>query len=87
MRRQQGIVRLRSQATTWSISIASAARKRSSAYILRRAKSLGFRLPDEFEDRYGYNNGPRASPVIDGDSVYTYGAEGKLHRLQTATGK
>ena len=23
-------------------------------------------IPPSFEDRYGYNNGPRASPVIDG---------------------
>jgi outer membrane protein assembly factor BamB len=40
-----------------------------------------------FEDRYGYNNGPRSSPVIDGDRVYTMGAEGKLHCLQLASGK
>src|SRR5262249_21757457 len=25
-----------------------------------------FSYPTQFEDRYGYNNGPRASPVIDG---------------------
>ena len=25
-----------------------------------------FRYPTDFEDRYGYNNGPRSSPVIDG---------------------
>ena len=43
---------------------------------------LGVQLPTQFEDRYGYNNGPRASPVIDGDRVYTYGAEGKLHCLE-----
>ena len=41
-----------------------------------------FAYPTQFEDRYGYNNGPRASPVIDGDRVYTYGAEGKLHCLR-----
>ncbi|MBI3471222.1 MAG: PQQ-like beta-propeller repeat protein [Candidatus Solibacter usitatus] len=40
-----------------------------------------------FEDRYGYNNGPRASPVIDGDRVYTYGAQGKLHCLKLDTGQ
>lgn len=40
-----------------------------------------------FEDRYGYNNGPRASPLIDGDRVYTIGAQGVLHCLQLATGK
>lgn len=40
-----------------------------------------------FEDRYGYNNGPRASPVMEGGRVYTFGAEGKLHCLQLSTGK
>ena len=46
-----------------------------------------FSYPTQFEDRYGYNNGPRASPVIDGDHVYTYGAEGKLHALKLETGQ
>ena len=46
-----------------------------------------FRYSTQFEDRYGYNNGPRASPVIDGDRVYTYGAEGKLHCLKLDTGQ
>ncbi len=41
----------------------------------------------DFSDRYGYNNGPRASPVIDGDRVYTYGAQGVLHCLALETGK
>jgi outer membrane protein assembly factor BamB len=40
-----------------------------------------------FEDRYGYNNGPRASPVIDGERVYTVGAEGKLHCLDVGSGR
>lgn len=46
-----------------------------------------FRYATVFEDRYGYNNGPRSSPVIDGERVYTMGAEGKLHCLELATGK
>ena len=45
-----------------------------------------FRYGTAFEDRYGYNNGPRASPVIDGDRVYTMGAEGRLHCLHLGTG-
>ncbi len=40
-----------------------------------------------FEDRYGYNNGPRSSPVLDGGRAYTMGAEGVLHCLELATGK
>jgi len=46
-----------------------------------------FRYPTNYEDRYGYNNGPRASPVIDGDRVYIYGVEGGLHCLKLATGQ
>jgi outer membrane protein assembly factor BamB len=45
-----------------------------------------FRYATEFEDRYGYNNGPRASPVVDGDRVFTVGAEGKLHCLALGSG-
>ncbi|MDZ4796933.1 MAG: PQQ-binding-like beta-propeller repeat protein [Bryobacteraceae bacterium] len=51
------------------------------------AKYWEFTYPTAFEDRYGYNNGPRASPVIDGERVYTYGAEGKLHCLELRSGK
>ncbi len=46
-----------------------------------------FSYPTQFSDRYAYNNGPRASPVIDGDRVYTHGAEGKLHCLRLQTGQ
>ena len=46
-----------------------------------------FTYPTQFEDRFGYNNGPRASPVIDGDHVYTLGAEGMLHCLKLETGQ
>jgi outer membrane protein assembly factor BamB len=46
-----------------------------------------FRYATAFEDRYGYNNGPRSSPVIDGPRVYTMGAEGTLHCLDFETGK
>jgi outer membrane protein assembly factor BamB len=38
----------------------------------------------DYEDMYGFSNGPRAAPVIDGDRVYTFGAEGRLrcHRVK-----
>ena len=46
------------------------------------ASALGVSgYPTDFEDRYGYNNGPRSSPVIDGERVYTVGAQGQLHCL------
>jgi outer membrane protein assembly factor BamB len=46
-----------------------------------------FKYFTDFEDRYGYNNGPRSSPVIDGDRVYTVGAQGQLHCLDARSGK
>ena len=46
-----------------------------------------FRYATAYEDRYGYNNGPRSSPVVDGQRVYTTGAEGKMHCLDLASGK
>src|SRR5258706_3944510 len=46
-----------------------------------------FTYQTKFEDRYGYNNGPRSSPVIDADRVYTYGAESKLHCLNLQSGE
>jgi outer membrane protein assembly factor BamB len=45
-----------------------------------------FTYPSEFEDLYGYDNGPRCSPIVDGDRVYLFGAEGMLHCLSTADG-
>ena len=37
----------------------------------------------DYEDMYGYSNGPRAVPVVDGDLVYTFGPAGRLrsHRV------
>lgn len=46
-----------------------------------------FAYPTTFSDRYGYNNGPRSTPAIVDDRVYTYGAQGQLHCLQLETGK
>ena len=43
--------------------------------------------PTSFEDRYGYNNGPRSSPVIDGERVYIMGAEGVLHCFHLLSGQ
>ena len=45
------------------------------------------KYPTGYQDRYGYNNGPRSSPAIDGEYVYTFGAEGKLACLDLSNGR
>jgi hypothetical protein len=42
--------------------------------------------PTNFEDMLGYNNGPRATPVVDGPNVYTFGAEGILQCVRISDG-
>ena len=46
-----------------------------------------YQYATSYRDRYGYNNGPRSSPVIDTKRVYTVGAEGKLHCLDLISGQ
>jgi outer membrane protein assembly factor BamB len=46
-----------------------------------------FDYATDYQDYYGYNNGPRCAPVVDGDRVYLYGVEGLLHCLRVADGK
>ena len=46
-----------------------------------------FEYPTDYEDMYGYNNGPRSCPVVDEEHVYTFGAEGMLHCLRVSDGK
>ncbi|HYT89437.1 MAG TPA: PQQ-binding-like beta-propeller repeat protein [Gemmataceae bacterium] len=43
--------------------------------------------PTSYEDQLGKGDGPRATPVIAGNRVYTLGAEGALHCLELDTGK
>lgn len=45
-----------------------------------------FDYPTDYVDSYGYNNGPRCCPVVDGDRVYLFGAEGMLHCLRAVDG-
>jgi len=46
-----------------------------------------FEYDTTYEDLYGYDNGPRCSPIVDEDRVYTFGAEGMLHCLRATDGK
>ena len=45
-----------------------------------------WRYPTSYQDRFGYNGGPRATPAVADGRVFTYGAEGKLHCLDLRTG-
>jgi outer membrane protein assembly factor BamB len=41
----------------------------------------------DYQDMYGYDNGPRTSPVVDEDRVYTYGPDGMLQCINVTDGK
>lgn len=42
--------------------------------------------PTAYEDPYGYNNGPRCTPLLTQTHCYTFGAEGRLSCLELSTG-
>ncbi len=46
-----------------------------------------FEYLTDYEDMYGYNNGPRCCPVVDKDRVYIFGADGMLHCVRVSDGK
>ncbi len=46
-----------------------------------------YAYPSTFQDPYGYNNGPRCSPVLTTDRCYALGAEGMLVCVTMADGK
>lgn len=46
-----------------------------------------YAYPSRFIDPYGYNNGPRCTPLLTSERCYTFGAEGKLVCLELKTGK
>jgi outer membrane protein assembly factor BamB len=43
--------------------------------------------PTRYVDPYGYNNGPRCTPLLTTNRCYTFGAEGKLVCVELETGK
>jgi len=45
-----------------------------------------YRFDTDYADRYGYNNGPRSSPVIHEGRVFIYDAEGRLFCLALDSG-
>lgn len=46
-----------------------------------------FEYRASYEDLYDYNNGPRCSPVVDGNRVYIFGVEGMLHCVNARDGE
>jgi outer membrane protein assembly factor BamB len=46
-----------------------------------------FDYPTAYRDDFGFDEGPRAVPVIAGGRVFTHGADGMLHGIDFATGK
>lgn len=43
--------------------------------------------PVEYTDMYGYNNGPRCSPLVDGGQVFVHGVAGRLACYRVEDGK
>ncbi len=61
--------------------------ERLSCYVAETGELLWkWESPVVYRDPYGYNDGPRASPVVDGDCVYVYGVAGTLACVGIADG-
>src|SRR5882762_388857 len=43
--------------------------------------------PTLYRDDFGFDGGPRGTPAVAGDRIYTFGAEGVLQALDFSTGK
>jgi outer membrane protein assembly factor BamB len=46
-----------------------------------------YAYPTTYRDDFGFDEGPRAVPVVAGGRVYTFGAEGQLTAVDVATGQ
>ena len=54
---------------------------------LTGAQRWEFTYDSDYQDLYGYDSGPRTSPVVDDGLVYIYGVEGMLHCIDALSGK
>lgn len=45
-----------------------------------------YRYEYQYSDQYGYNDGPRCSPIVDGDRAYIYGVDGRLDCVNVSDG-
>ena len=43
--------------------------------------------PVSYEDAFGFSNGPRTSPLVDGERVFTFGVTGQLRAYAVSDGK
>ena len=50
-------------------------------------ESWKYEYETDYSDMYGYNNGPRCSPVIDDRLIFVFGPEGQLHAVELETGR
>ena len=46
-----------------------------------------YEYPTTYRDDFGFDEGPRAAPVVVDDRIVTFGAQGQLHVVSTATGE
>jgi outer membrane protein assembly factor BamB len=46
-----------------------------------------FEYQANYRDTYGFDNGPRCSPIVDSNRVYIFGVEGMLHCIHATDGK
>lgn len=56
-------------------------------HALTGERQWRYAAPSRFKDPYGYNNGPRCTPLLTEDRCYTLGAEGRLTCLNLADGQ
>ena len=45
-----------------------------------------YEYPTTYRDDFGFDEGPRSAPVVDGGRVYIFGAQGQLHAVDLETG-
>jgi outer membrane protein assembly factor BamB len=50
------------------------------------ASTWRYAYPTAYRDDFGFDEGPRAAPVVAGGIIYTFGAEGQLHAVDLAKG-
>ncbi len=50
------------------------------------AEQWSYGYPTSYRDDFGFDEGPRAVPVVANGTVYTFGAEGQLHAVSLTTG-